>query len=108
MPLTLCSCSRLVNASCGMTLETNEELLLTILFFGLFLLLGSLETLPFTTSSAALSAPNTGVRRPSNGDDTKPFTPWDSASLVWLLDSCSAMGGTCDRVLFLVSSLDSS
>jgi len=44
-----------------MTLETNDELLLTMLFFGFLLLRGSLDSLPLTTLSAGLLCPNTGA-----------------------------------------------
>lgn len=91
-----------------MTLDTKEELLLTMLLFGLRLLDGSLESLPLITVNAVLPSPNTGVFRPSSGDEAMPLAPYEPTSLVWLFVSCGdscMLGGTCDRVLVRVPNL---
>lgn len=82
-PLGLCSCSRLVRASWGMTLDTKEELLLTMLLLGFRLLSGSLLSFPFKTASAALPDPNAGAWRPSRGGAVEPLplTLWEPESL---------------------------
>ena len=43
-----------------MTLETKDELLLTMLFLGFRLFVGSLLSLPFIMASAGLPSPNAG------------------------------------------------
>jgi hypothetical protein len=95
-----------------MTLDTNDELLLTILLFGFRFLRGSLLSFPFKTASAELPEPNAGAWRPSRGAAVipLPLTLCEPASLAWLLDSfgdSSMLGGTCERALVLVSSRNS-
>jgi hypothetical protein len=61
VPEGLRSWRRFWRASWGMTLETNEELLLTMLFLGLRLFDGSLESLLGIGAKAGLSPPNTAA-----------------------------------------------
>lgn len=60
-PFWLCSCSRLDRDSWGMTRDTKDELLLTMLLFGLRLLSGSFESLPLMRASEGLPSPKAGA-----------------------------------------------
>lgn len=57
-PSVVCSCIRFVMASCGMTLDMKDELLLTMLVLGF---LRFALSLPIAGVSKALSSPKTGV-----------------------------------------------
>lgn len=57
-PSGLCSCIRFVIASCGMTREIQEELLLTMFVFGFFRFTPSLLRVGL---KRVLSSPKTGV-----------------------------------------------
>lgn len=57
-PSGLCSCMRFAIASCGITLETKEELLFTMLVLGF---LRFTPSLPSAGVNKALSSPKTGV-----------------------------------------------
>lgn len=61
MPSGLCSVSRRWSASCGITLETKEELLLSILFLGFRRLDGSLLSLPLMETREGLPSPKAGA-----------------------------------------------
>lgn len=82
VPCGLRSCRRFCRASWGMTLDTNEELLLTMLFLGLRLLDGSLESLFGTGARAGLLSPKTGA------DDLKN----EAESVVGVMGSSWALG----------------
>lgn len=60
-PSGLCSANRRCSPSCGMTRETKEELLLTMLFLGLRFLVGSLESFVLTRANAGFPSPKAGV-----------------------------------------------
>lgn len=57
-PSVVCSCIRFVMASCGMTLDMKEELLLMMLVLGF---LRFALSLPIAGVNRALSSPKTGV-----------------------------------------------
>jgi hypothetical protein len=89
-----------------MTLDTNDELLLTMLLLGFLFFNGSLLSLPFSTASEGFPDPNAGAI-PSRGDDAMPFALCEPESLAKLFVSCGdswMLGGTCERVLAEVSS----
>lgn len=58
IPSSLCSCIRLLTDSCGTALETNDELLLVMLFFGFLLFRGSFASFTLPGASAGLDSPN--------------------------------------------------
>lgn len=94
-PSGLCSVSRFWRPSCGITLDTNDELLLTMLFFGFRLLDGSLLSLPTMGAIAGLPSPKVCadvavplLRR------AEPFSLWTSSCI---------LGGTADFVLAAVA-----
>lgn len=60
------SWSRFCKASWGITLETNDELLLMILFLGFRRFKGSLDSLPLDMIRAGFPSPN-------DGTDPKPL-----------------------------------
>lgn len=84
-----------------MTLDTKDELLLTMLFFGFRRFEGSLLSLPFTTASAGFPSPNAGAWSPAKL--ANPLSLYcEPESLPALYSSCM-LRGSADLVPFLVS-----
>lgn len=103
MPSGLRSVKRRWRASCGITLETKEELLFTMLFFGFRFLDESLLSLPFTIgASAGFPSPKVGVKGGEEAENTLllKVEPFSLAGL-WVASSCM-LGGTAERVLVAV------
>lgn len=98
-PSGLRSVSRRCIPSCGITRDTNEELLLTILFLGFRFLDGSLESLVLITASAGFPSPNVGENDAK--DVVVPLLLRAEPLSLWMASSCM-LACKAERVLLVV------
>jgi hypothetical protein len=80
MPFGSCSFNLRLRFSAGDTLDTNEEFVFTMLFFGFFFFAASFPSLAFICVNAGLSCPKTGDL---NGSSISLSGP--DAGLLWML-----------------------